>query len=107
SVSVGGLFAAGILPGLLLTAAFIVTTMIIVRMRGYLETTQRYSFSEILREVIRSLPILLMPVIVLGGIMGGIFTATEAAAVAVVYALFIGFVITRELKFSDLAPSLL
>ena len=55
-----------------------------------------------LAELRRSLIVLLMPVIVIGGIVGGAFTATEGAAIAVVYALAIGFFVTRKLQIRDL-----
>jgi tripartite ATP-independent transporter DctM subunit len=61
----------------------------------------------VLRELRRSLIVFMMPVVVIGGITAGIFTATEGAAIAVVYALFIGFFVTRQLKISDIPVALL
>ena len=107
TVSVGALFMAGVVPGLLLTAGLIITTTLIVRIRGYEETSDRPGLADVVRELVRSLPVLLMPVIVIGGIVAGAFTATEGAAVAVVYAMVLGFFVTRELKPSDLPACLL
>ncbi|WP_072312701.1 TRAP transporter large permease [Agrococcus sp. Marseille-P2731] len=63
--------------------------------------TQRASGGEIWRAFVKALPGLIMPVIILGGIYGGIFTPTESAAVAVVYALVVGIFLSREIKFGD------
>ncbi|WP_394160366.1 TRAP transporter large permease [Galactobacter valiniphilus] len=64
--------------------------------------TQRASSAEIRKAFLRALPGLLMPVIILGGIYGGIFTPTESAAVAAVYALLVGLVVSRDVKLKDL-----
>ncbi|MEQ8349740.1 MAG: TRAP transporter large permease [Sneathiellaceae bacterium] len=106
-VSVGAMFMAGILPGIVLGLAMMALCSVIARRRGYPLTGEPFSFRRVLREARRSFIIFLMPVIVIGGIIGGVFTATEGAAVAVVYALFIGFAVTRRLKLSDLPPALL
>lgn len=101
SVSVGGLFMAGVVPGLLLTLSFMGLASWISWRRGYAHTGERFQFRNVFAQARRALIIILMPVVVVGGIVGGIFTATEGAAIAVVYALFVGFVITRKLKLSD------
>ena len=105
-ISVGGLFMAGIVPGLLLTIGFMVLSSIISYRRGYPLTGEKFHFAGVLREFRRAFIIFMMPVIVLGGIVGGIFTATEGAAIAVVYALTIGFFVTKALKLSDLPRAL-
>jgi tripartite ATP-independent transporter DctM subunit len=102
SVSVGGMFMAGIVPGLLLTAGFMALATLIARRRGYALDGAPFSARRALRETRRAGLILLMPVIVVGGIVGGVFTATEGAAIAVVYALLVGLLVTRRLKLSDL-----
>lgn len=108
SVSVGGLFMAGVVPGLILTVALIATTTVIVWLRGYEEADEEpLSAPGVMRQLLRSTPILLMPVVVIGGIVAGVFTATEGAAVAVVMALLIGFFVTRRLRISDLPHCLL
>lgn len=102
SVSVGGLFMAGIVPGLLLTLAFMGIATWLSWRRGYPLTGQAFSLRNFLRQTRRAAVILLMPVIVVGGIVGGVFTATEGAAIAVFYSGFVGFGVTRQLKVSDL-----
>lgn len=106
-VSVGALFVSGIVPGVLLGIGTMVLCAIIAKRRGYPVSGEAFSFKRILRELRRSFIVFLMPIIVIGGIVGGIFTATEGAAIAVAYALIIGFFITKKLRLSDLAPSLL
>jgi tripartite ATP-independent transporter DctM subunit len=107
SVSVAGLFMAGVVPGLVLTAGMMAITYVMAKWRGYPLTGEPVSAGRILRELWRSWTILLMPVIVIGGIVAGVFTATEGAAVAVVYALLVGLLITRKLKVRDLPECLL
>jgi tripartite ATP-independent transporter DctM subunit len=107
SVSVAGLFMAGIIPGIILTFGMMMITYVIAKRRGYPLTGEPFSLRVIARELWRSWLVVLMPIIVIGGIVGGVFTATEGAAIAVVYSLFIGFVITRKLKLRDLPGCLL
>lgn len=106
-VSVGALFISGIVPGILLGLGTMVLCFFIARRRGYPVSGEEFSGKRILYELRRSLIVFLMPVLVIGGIVGGVFTATEGAAIAVAYALLIGFVITKKLKVSDLVPCLL
>ena len=106
SVSVGGLFMAGIVPGLILTIGFMVLSSFISMRHGYPLTGEKFSIRNVFVQSRKAFIIFMMPVIVVGGIIGGIFTATEGAAIAVVYALFIGFFVTRELKISDLPGAL-
>ncbi|HEY8607807.1 MAG TPA: TRAP transporter large permease [Noviherbaspirillum sp.] len=106
-VTVAGLFMAGILPGILLAVALAVTNYIISVKRGYRFAHEKVSWAERGRSFVKALPALLMPVIIIGGILGGAFTSTEAAAVAVVYALFVGLFITRVLNASLIAKVLL
>ena len=107
SVSVAGLFLAGVVPGLLLTVGTMAITWVIAKRRGYPLTGEAISLHGITRELRRSWAVLLMPVIVLGGIIGGAFTATEGAAIAVIYALLIGLFVTRKLKLADLPECVL
>lgn len=97
SVTVAGLFMAGIVPGFLLGAALAITNHIISVRNGYRAAHDKVAWRERIVAFWRALPALLMPVIIIGGIVGGIFTATESAAVAVVYAMLVGFFITRKL----------
>lgn len=102
SVSVGGMFMAGVVPGLIITVGFMALCSWIATRRGWAVTGEPFRISAVLQELRRSLIVLAMPVIVIGGIVGGAFTATEGAAIAVVYALVIGFFITRQLSVRDL-----
>ncbi|MEO9102586.1 MAG: TRAP transporter large permease [Burkholderiaceae bacterium] len=102
SVSVGGMFMAGVVPGLIICAGFMALCSWIATRRGWAVTGEPFRLSHVLHELRRSLIVLFMPVLVIGGIVGGAFTATEGAAIAVVYSLVIGFFITRQLKANDL-----
>jgi len=101
--SIGQLFAAGILPGILIGLSLIAVATVISLKKGYASTT-RFSTNEVWRTFKRSLLALGAPIIILGGILFGIFTATESAAVAVVYALFVGMVVYRKITVKDIAP---
>jgi len=102
SVSVGGLFMAGIVPGIILTLAFMAVASWISWRRGYALTGDPFNVGNALYHFRRAIIIIAMPVIVVGGIVGGVFTATEGAAIAVVYSAVIGFFITRKLSIRDL-----
>lgn len=106
SVSVGALFIAGVVPGLMLALAMMVVCTWVARRRGYPLTGEPFGFGRVWRETRRAFIVFMMPVVVIGGIVGGVFTATEGAAIAVVYALLIGFFITRRLRLADLGPAL-
>lgn len=101
-VSVTNLFIAGIIPGLFIVFSLMVVAYIISYRRGYGGNDERKNAGEILRNFANALSALLMPVIILGGIYGGIFTPTEASVVAVVYGLFVGTFIYREIKLGQL-----
>ena len=96
NVSIGALFAAGFLPALFMAAALAVHQMIDARRAG-LRPEPRSSWAERGRALGSASWALLMPLIIFGGILGGVFTPTEAAVVAAVYALFAGMVIYREI----------
>lgn len=104
--AIGELFMAGILPGVLMGLAMMAYIAFISKRRGYRQKSRRASAREIGRVFIESLPTVMLPVIILGGIWGGIFSPTEAAAVAVVYALILGVVVDRSVKLS-MIPRLL
>lgn len=89
-VSIGALFMAGIIPGLLIGFGMMVIAWRLARKRGYPKSDTAHSGKEIARLFVEVLPTLLMPVIIVGGIRGGIVTPTEAAAVAVLYAVVLG-----------------
>ena len=94
--AIGELFIGGILPGLIMGLSMMIIVVIIARRRGYTQKRNRATVREIGKVFVESGPSLLLPVIILGGIWGGIFSPTEAAAVAVFYALIIGLLINRE-----------
>ena len=95
-VSVLDLFAAGILPGLLMASALLVTSGYLSWRRGYPKHGGE-SLAVAARAFVSSIPALLVPVIILGGILGGFTTITEASAFAAVYAAVIGFLVYRSL----------
>jgi len=101
--SIGRLFAAGILPGILIGLSLICVSTFISWKKGYSSTTS-FSLEETWRAFKRSLLALGAPIIILGGILFGIFTATESAAIAVVYALIVGMFVYRKISVKELVP---
>lgn len=101
--SIGQLFAGGILPGILIGVSLIVVSTIISYRKGYAATTV-FSMEATWRTFKKAILALGAPVIILGGILFGIFTATESAAVAVVYALTVGMLVYRKIRLRDLYP---
>jgi tripartite ATP-independent transporter DctM subunit len=106
-VSIGGLFAAGILPGLAICAVCMLIIAIGAKRNGLPVAEKRATLRDVGKAFLNAIVALLMPIIILGGILGGIVTPTEAASVAVAYALFVGFVIYRNLDLASLARMLL
>jgi len=105
-VSIGALFIAGIIPGLLLGGCLMIYMLFVARRDGY-PREPRASMRNIFTGTLRALPSLVMPLIIIGGIWGGVFTPTEAAGIAVVYAFMVGFFVYRRLKLSRLYRLLL
>ncbi len=101
-VSIGDMFMAGIVPGIVMGVALVVVVMIEARRKNIQPTQKKASAKERWDAFKDAFWGFLMPVIILGGIYGGFFTPTEAAAVAVVYGLFVGMVIYKEVTFRDL-----
>jgi C4-dicarboxylate transporter DctM subunit len=106
-VNIGALFISGILPGVFLGFATMGLCTWFAYRRNFPISETPFSLRNLAVQTWRTFPIFMMPILVLGGIIGGIFTATEGAAIAVAYALVLGFFVTRKLKLSDIAPSLL
>src|SRR6056300_1011767 len=104
SVSIGGLFLAGVVPGVLIAASQMLAVYIYAKSNNY-ETTQRSSLKELFVALIQAIPPLMTPVIIVGGIVGGIFTPTEASAVAVVYSLLLGVIGYRTLNLSKVVKA--
>lgn len=105
-VSVGEMFIAGIIPGILIGLALMVTSYGIAKKNGYIGTREKPELRMALRAIKDSFAALMVPVIILGGIYGGVFTPTEAAVVAVVYAIFAGVFIYKELDFKKFIEAL-
>lgn len=100
-VSISKLFMAGIFPGILMGAALIVTWWFVAR-KDKVEVSERVPLREKIKVTINAFWAYLMAITIIGGMKMGIFTPTEAAVVAVVYALFVGLFIYREIKVKDL-----
>lgn len=104
-VSIAALFLAGYIPGILTGLFLMIVAMIWAKKRNY-KTGKRSSARQMVKTFIDAFPSLLLLVVVIGGIVAGIFTATEASAIAVLYTLVLGF-IYKEIKTSDLPGILL
>lgn len=100
-VSIGQLFLAGFVPGFMMAAAMGIAVYFISKKRGY-PRQERASLGEIAASFKDALLALLAPVIIIGGIVSGVFTPTEASVVACVYALILGVFVYKEIKLSDL-----
>ncbi|QNB46028.1 TRAP transporter large permease subunit [Thermanaerosceptrum fracticalcis] len=96
-VSVAALFAGGLVPGIMLGIGLMMVATFISYKRKYPVITEKYGVKGTIKALVKTFPALLMPIIILGGILGGVFTPTEAAAVANIYALLIGFFYYRSL----------
>ncbi len=105
-VSVGKLFLGGLLPGVILGIGLMIVTYIIARKRNY-PKEGKYTLKETLRVTADALLGMLTMVIIIGGVVSGVFTATESAAVAVVYSFIITFFVYREIKLTELKDILL
>lgn len=102
NVSITQMFIAGIIPGLLVGFGLIAVAWFSARKRGYTGEDRRYTGREVLATIWDAKWALLVPIIILGGIYGGIFTPTEAAAVGVIYGFVVGVFVHRELNWKDL-----
>lgn len=97
-VSVGALFAAGIVPGVLIGVTDCLIIAFKAKLRGYPKRSTPFSIKEVITSFFSAFPALVLPIIIMGGIIGGIFTPTEAAAVAVFYGAVLGVIFFRTLK---------
>lgn len=105
-ISVASLFMAGYLPGIIMGLSLMVVGTVIAKRRGY-PVEARPSFAQVLKAFWDALPSMLLVIIVMGGILGGIFTATEASAIAVVYTLILSVFIYGEVKINQLPKIML
>ena len=104
--SIGKLFMGGMVPGFVFSVFAMIISFLICRKQG-VGAPKQFSLRELARKTREGIWALLAPVVILGGIIGGVFTPTEAAAVGVLYALFVGFVIHKELRIKDMPQILL
>lgn len=104
NVSVAGMFAGGVVPGILIGIGLMITIAVLTRFREFPPALPKASAREKWDAFVSALLPLMTPVILIGGIIGGIFTPTEGAAIAAFYALILGLFVTREIKLKDLAP---
>ncbi|RLC35745.1 MAG: C4-dicarboxylate ABC transporter permease, partial [Candidatus Nealsonbacteria bacterium] len=104
-VSIGDLFLGGFAPGIIMGVSMCIVSYFLCKKKG-IKAKGSFSVMNVLRSFKDSFLALMMPVIILGGIYGGIFTPTEAAAVAAVYGLIIGMFVYKELSFKNL-PSVI
>lgn len=100
-VSIAALFIAGYLPGLLLMAGLMVVCGLYAKAKGY-PTGERIGLKDAIKKTLDAIPSLALIVIVIGGIISGYFTATEASAIAVIYSLLLAVVFYRQVKISEL-----
>lgn len=101
-ISIAALLLGGLLPGILLGLAMMLVVGIISKVKNYPKKNKMSTIKEIIIAVKESILAIIAPFIILGGIFSGIFTPTEAAVIAVVYALIISLFIYKEIKFKDL-----
>ncbi|WP_455538930.1 TRAP transporter large permease [Terrisporobacter sp.] len=100
--SVAALFMAGYIPGILWGLGVMTVAFFIARKRGYKNDAEKPTFMQALKIFLDALPSLSLIIIIIGGIIGGIFTATEGAAVAVVYSLLLSMLFYKSIKIKDL-----
>jgi C4-dicarboxylate transporter DctM subunit len=102
NLSVGGLFLGGVFPGIFIGLGLMAVNYVISRKRNYSKVAEPLTLKILLKTSLGAIIPLFMPIIIIGGILSGIFTPTEAASIAVAYALFVGFFVLRTLKPRDL-----
>ncbi len=106
NVSIAGLFLSGMLPGILVGLALMAAAYLVAVKKGYGERRPFIGFRNLAAAMFHGVPALLMPIIIMGGILGGFFSPTQASAVAALYGLAVGFLFYRTLKLKDLGPIL-
>src|SRR5690625_2744103 len=101
-LSIGALFIAGYVPGVLFALGLGIYIFIVGKRRNFPVDTTRYKKSEVYNILKQSIPAILMPLIIIGGILSGVFTATESAAIACFYGILVGMFYMKTLKLKDL-----
>jgi tripartite ATP-independent transporter DctM subunit len=107
STSVAALFLSGVIPGVLIGISLMIVAYFIAKKRNYPRNPKWPTFKEAVQALFQGLVPLLMPVIILGGILSGIFTATEASGIAILYALIIGVLVYRSLSWKKMTEILI
>jgi tripartite ATP-independent transporter DctM subunit len=107
SVSVGALFAGAAIPGVLFGVGFLAMAWRTTRLRGYGTVFERPPARVIARQTLRVVPLLVLPLIIVGGIFSGVFTVTESAAIGVAYTVLVGLCIRPGLRLRDLYDAVL
>ncbi len=102
--SIGAMFMGGIIPGIGIAVSLIIAVLIMNVKQKFPRRYETIPFAEAMKITVQGILPLIMPVIIIGGILGGFFTPTEAGAVAVLYSLIIGFFVLKTLKLRDLIP---
>ena len=106
NVSVSSMFLAGFVPGLLIALGEMITVYIIAKRNHFPKNPRRATLLEVAKSFVETVPSLLLPVIIIGGITSGVFTATESAAIAVLYALVVTMFFTKTITIKDLYHAL-
>jgi tripartite ATP-independent transporter DctM subunit len=101
-ISAVNLLLAGVLPGIVTTIILMITIVVLAKIRHYPRDAKAAPIKDIWAKFLRALPAILAPAILIGGMLSGIFSPTESAAVAVVYAAFLGFFVYRELTLKNI-----
>lgn len=107
NVSVGSLFIAGVIPGILIGLVQIVIVFMLTKKMDMPRNYEKITWKQALNDIVAAIYALILPVIILGGMLSGLFTATEAAAVAVAYSFIIATFVYRTLTFKKLVGSLI
>ena len=107
NVSIGGLFLAGVIPGIAVGLALMIASYVISCKRAYPIRNEAVTWAELRDGFKQVIPALIMPLIIVGGIISGIFTPTEAAAIAVGYAFVIVVLVKRQVRLSQLPGMLI
>jgi len=96
--STGALLLGGLIPGILLGVSNMILIYFIAKKRKYPKSAEIYDFKKVIKIITQELPALLTPVVLIGGIVSGIFTPTEAAAIAVSYAIIVESIVYKGLS---------